>query len=125
MFFWYFTVNFKKILHLFLVSVAGCFYQQRSKYRQVKITKHTKWVKVQHEKELKNMKVCRLYVLSKHLQSLLRISFCKNSIFIGKNPIVKTISVAINDSSDVLCFDLYLLCLLNLQRQRDAQTSSR
>ena len=61
-----FTVNFEKIPQLFLAfhcwiweSVASCFYQQRSKYRQVKITKHeskgtnfailTKWVKVQHE----------------------------------------------------------------------------
>ena len=42
-----FIVNFEKIPHPFLVfhywvweSVAGCVYQQRSKYRQVKITEH-------------------------------------------------------------------------------------
>ena len=50
-----FIDNFEKIPYLFL-SVAGCIYQQRSKYRQVKNTKHestgtnhailTKWVKV-------------------------------------------------------------------------------
>ena len=42
-----FTVNFEKMQYLFLVfdcliwgSVAGCIYQQRSKYRQVKTPKH-------------------------------------------------------------------------------------
>ena len=63
-----FIVNFEKIPHLFLVfhfwiwgSVTGCIYQQRPKYRQIKIAKHvstgtsyvifTKQVKVQHEKK--------------------------------------------------------------------------
>ena len=62
------VINFEKIPHLFLVfhsgisgSVPGWFYQQRSKYRQVKIMKHaktdanyttlTKRVKLQHEKK--------------------------------------------------------------------------
>ena len=73
-----FIVTFEKIPHLFLVfhcwiweSVAGWVYQQRSKYRQVKITKHaskgtnyvilTKRVKEQHEKKpvsnLKSMQI--------------------------------------------------------------------
>ena len=69
-----FIVTFEKISHLSLVfpcwiwgSVADCIYQQRSKYRQVKIIKHAstgtnytiliKWVKVQHEeKPVSNLK---------------------------------------------------------------------
>ena len=43
------------------------------------------------------------------LQNLLGFLFCKNNFFIGKKTVVETISVAINDSSDVLCFDLYLI----------------
>ena len=45
--------------------------------------------------------------MCKHLQSLLRFSFRKNNFFKGKRTTVETISVAINDSSDLLCFDLY------------------
>ena len=73
-----FIDSFEKIPHLFLVfqcwiweSVFGCFYRQRSKYRQVKITKHastgtnyailTKRVKTQYEKKpasnLKTMQI--------------------------------------------------------------------
>ena len=70
-----FIVNFEKIPHLFLVfhfwicgSVAGCVYQQRSKCRQVKVTKYasatgtnyailTKRVKAQHgQKPVSNLK---------------------------------------------------------------------
>ena len=39
----------------------------------------------------------------------MRFSFSKNNFFIGKKPAVETVSVAINDSSDVLCFVLYLI----------------
>ena len=63
-----YIVKFEKILHVYLVchswisgSVAGWVYQQRSKYRQVKIMEHTrtyanyailiKKVKLQHEKK--------------------------------------------------------------------------
>ena len=49
-----------------------------------------------------------MQVLSKHLRNLLRFSFHKNNFFIGKKA-VETISVAINDTPDVLCFDLYLI----------------
>ena len=73
-----FIVNFEKIQLLFLVfhcwiweSVASCVHQQRSKYRQVKFTKHAStsphyailanWVKGQHEKKtvpnLKSMQI--------------------------------------------------------------------
>ena len=34
--------------------------------------------------------------------------FHKNNFFIGKN-VTETILAAINDSSDMLCFDLYLI----------------
>ena len=47
-----FNVDFEKIPYLFLVfhcwiwgSVAGCIYQQKSKYRQVKITKNARTCK--------------------------------------------------------------------------------
>ena len=33
----------------------------------------------------------------------------KNNYVMGNNPVVDTASLAINDSSDVLCFDLYLI----------------
>ena len=46
--------------------------------------------------------------MSKHLQSLLKFLFCKNNFFIRKKTVVEIISVAIDDSSDVLCFDRYL-----------------
>ena len=49
-----------------------------------------------------------MQVLSKHLQNLLGLSFRKNNFFIGKT-IVEIISVAISDSSDVLCFDIVYL----------------
>ena len=80
------TVNFEKIPCFFLVfhswilgSIAGWVYQQRSKYRQVKIMKHartdanyailTKQVEQQHEKKpVSNL-------LSKHLWNLLRFFF--------------------------------------------------
>ena len=82
-----FIDSFEKIPHLYLVfhcwiweNVVICFYQQRSKYRQVKITKHestganyiilTKRVKVKYEKkpiyriksiEFKNYADCRFW----------------------------------------------------------------
>ena len=36
-------------------------------------------------------------------------SFSKNNFFIEKKTVVETISVTINDSSDVLCVYLYLI----------------
>ena len=45
--------------------------------------------------------------MSKRLRKSSRSSFCKNSFFIGKETAVETILVAINDISDVVCFDLY------------------
>ena len=120
-----FLVNFDKIPHLFLVfhcsiwgSVAGCVYQQWSKYRHAKIVKHastgtnyailTKQVKVQNEKKfvLKYVE-CRFW--ANIYKIYLRFSFHKNNFFIGKKAAVETILVAINDSSDVLCFILYLI----------------
>ena len=38
-----------------------------------------------------------------------------------KKTMVETISVATTDTCNVRCFDLYLIYLQNLQRQRDAQ----
>ena len=40
---------------------------------------------------------------------ILRFSFHEKNFFKGKKTMVETISVAINDSSDVLWFDLYLI----------------
>ena len=48
----------------------------------------TKMMKLQHEKKpvlnLKNREKEREQALSKHLQNLLRFSFCKNNFFKGK-----------------------------------------
>ena len=97
-----FTDTFDKIPHLFLVlhcwiwgTVAGCFYQQRSKYRQVKITKHastgtnyailTKHVKVQYEKKpVSNLKSMQIVSFEQTSTKFIEILFCKNNFFIGK-----------------------------------------
>ena len=42
----------------------------------------------------------------------------KNNFFIGKKNVVETISITISDTSDVLCFDLYLL---NVRHRRYVQ----
>ena len=70
-----FIVNFETMPHLFLVFhrwiwgiVASCLYQQKSKYRQVKITKHASTgtnyailTKVQHEKKpVTNLKIMQI-----------------------------------------------------------------
>ena len=44
-------------------------------------------------------------------KNLLRFSFRKNNFSIGKKDVVETTSKAINNSSDLLCFDL---CLMNI-----------
>ena len=65
----------------------------------------TKWVKVQHERKRIKFK---------------KYADCRFWANIYK---IYNISVAISDSSDVVCFDLCLINIFaNLQRQRDAQT---
>ena len=44
-------------------------------------------------------------------QNLLTVLFCK-IIFLYEKNVVETISVIINDSSNVLCFDLYLIHII-------------
>ena len=68
----------------------------------------TKQVKVQNEKKfvLKYVE-CRFW--ANIYKIYLRFSFHKNNFFIGQKAAVETILVAINDSSDVLCFILYLI----------------
>ena len=44
-------------------------------------------------KDIEFKKYAKFRLLSKHLQNLLRFSFCKNNYFIGKN-VMKTISYA-------------------------------
>ena len=99
-----FIVNFEKISFFFLLfhcwiwgSVSRCIYQQSTD------------------------NVCRWMQIAgfeQTLRNLLRLLFHKNNFFIGKK-LVETTTEAINDTSDVLCFDLYLE---NLRRHRDAQT---
>ena len=68
----------------------------------------TKRVKLKYEKKpALNLK--SIENISKHVRNLLRFSFCKNNFFTGKKTVVETILVAITDSSDVRCFDLYLI----------------
>ena len=93
-----------KRFHTFFQHVTvGWVYQQRPKYRQVKIAKHartganhiilTKRIKLQLEKKLvSNFKVCKMQALCKLLRNLLRFSFCKNNFFIGKKTVMETIS---------------------------------
>ena len=50
-----------------------------------------------------------MYVLSEDPRNLLRFLFRKNDFFIIKKTVVETISLVINDSSDVLCFRLNLI----------------
>ena len=95
-------VDFENISQLFLVfhswilgSVAGCDYQQRSKYRQVKIRKHskvdvkyavlTKMIELQHEKQLAlNLKSLQSAGFKQKFTKFLRLSFYKNHFFAGK-----------------------------------------
>ena len=90
-------VNFENIPLLFLVyhswisgSVAAWVYQQRSKYRQVKIIKHAgadancailmRRVKLQHEKKpVSNLLSMQRVGFEQTLWHLLRISFRKNN----------------------------------------------
>ena len=90
-----------KIFHTFSLvfhswiwgSVASCVYQQRSKFRQVKIAKHaskgtnytilTKWLKVQHEKKpVSNLKSMESVVFEQISIRFVEIMF---NFFIGKN----------------------------------------
>ena len=67
--------------------------------------------------------VYRKQDLTKHLQNLLRFLFREINFFIGKKTVVETFSVAINDSSGVLCFNLYRINIFEkpakAQRCRD------
>ena len=103
-----FIVNFEKIPHLFLAfhcwiqeSVAVCVCQQRSKYRQVKITKHastgthdatlTKWVKEQPEKKpVPNLKSMQIVSFEQTSTKLFRFLFCKNNFFVGEKTVLGT-----------------------------------
>ena len=121
-----FIVNFDKIPHIFLVfhcwiwgSIATCVYQQWPKYKLKKITKHVstgknyailnKRVKVKHEKKFaSNLKkyaecmfwanICKIYW-----------DFCSIRIVSLQEKNHSGTMIAINDSSDVLCFYLYLI----------------
>ena len=121
-----FIVNFEIIPHLSisLLNLGNCCklcYQQRSKYRQVKITKHTSTCTIyaiftgsnynMRRNLYQILKIMQIVGFEQTLQNLLRFSFRKNNFCIGKKTIVEFISVAVNDSSDVLCF---YLCLINL-----------
>ena len=55
--------------------------------------------------EFKKYRECRLWA---NIGNLWRFLFCKKNFFMRKKNIVETILVAIVDSSDVRCFDLYL-----------------
>ena len=96
---------------------ASCIYQQRSKYRQEEITKHastgtdyailTKQIKVNHEKKLE----LNLYAESTFWANIYKMYWHFHSARVIS--VAETVSVAINDSSDVLCFDLYPINLFH------------
>ena len=114
--------------------VAGWVYQQRSKYRQVKIMKHettdanyailTKRVKLQHEKKpLLNISSMQSVGFEQTFIKFIEIFVPQEQFIYRKKHVVETISLAITDSSDVRCLDLHLINIFtNLQRQRDART---
>ena len=69
----------------------------------------TKWVKVLLEKKpVSNLKSMQSVGFE---QNLLTVLFCK-IIFLYEKNVVETISVIINDSSNVLYFDLYLIHII-------------
>ena len=95
--------------------VAGWVYQQRSEYRQVKIIHHAstdanyaklnKRVKQQHEKKpVSNLLSMQSVGFDQTLNKFIEIF-----ISLHEKNVEETISVAINDSSDVRCLDLYLI----------------
>ena len=104
-------------------SSAGCIYQQRSKYRQVKITKHaskknklhlinqtgqsTTWIEtcIKFKKYIECSFWANIHKIWWNFHSVSIISLYETISY----SIVQTMSVVINDSSDVLCFDLYLI----------------
>ena len=46
----------------------------------------------------------------------------KNNFFIGNKTVMETISAAINGSSDVRCFDLYLINIFTKSRKAERCT---
>ena len=111
---WKDSTSFLSISLLNLRSVVGWVYQQRSKHRQVKIMKHVrivanyvilaKRIKLQHVSNLRSLQNLGFEQTSKKFIEI----FVPNN-FYRKKTVVKTISVAIASSSDVRCFDLYLI----------------
>ena len=63
-----------------------------------------------------------MQALNKHLQNLLRFLFSKNNFFTGNKTVVDTILVTITDSSDVLCFDLYLIDIFTKSTKAERRT---
>ena len=64
------------------------------------------------ERVLESVQVCAEERRVQNLEFLLCTYFMggsKNNFFIAKKTVVETISVAISDNSDALCFDLYLI----------------
>ena len=87
-----FNVNFEEIPHLFLVfhcwiwdSVGSCVYQQRSKYRQVKITKHASMgtYKLCHINQMGQSTTWKENCI-KFKKYFKRFLFSKNNFFKGK-----------------------------------------
>ena len=71
----------------------------------------TKLVKVEHEKKPElNLKSMQIVGFQQASTKFLRFSSCKNNFFIGKKTCGNLLS-GYNDSSNVLCFDLYLINL--------------
>ena len=69
----------------------------------------SKWVKLQHEKKPVFNLLCIHSVGVEQTWNLLRFSFRKNTLFTEKKTLVEITLVAITDSSDVQCLDLYLI----------------
>ena len=63
-----------------------------------------------------------VYTLCYWWYIILEERFCKNNLFIGKKNVVEIILKAVNDSSDVLCFDLHLINVFKKSTKTDVMS---
>ena len=82
----------------------------------------TKWVKLLHEKKPVLNLLSMQSVGFEQTWNLLRFLFHNNNFFTGKKTLVETISVTITDSSDLRCFDLYLINIFMKSTKADRCT---
>ena len=134
-------VNFEKIPHLFLVfnswilgSVASCVYQERSKYSKSKnyetCKDRSKLCYINQAVQTRTWKEtciefikyagCRLWA---NIYEMYWDFHSTRIISLQKKKLVETISVAITDSSNVRCLDLYLIIIFTKSAKAERCTN--